>query len=72
MRYLFTQCHGSSTTLVIVEDPKVVDGTLYATKIGQFSGWNDEEEEVYKACSPVRFIAGGGPWTLEEYTSQLK
>ena len=60
-----------ATVLAIVENPEVKDGTLYATKVGIFDSWNWAGEEVYKACIPVEFIAGGGPWTLEKYFGKL-
>ena len=72
MRYLFSQTHGHSTTLVIVENPEIKDGTVYATKVGVFAGWDEAREEVYEACTPVKFIAGGGPWSMTEYTRQLQ
>ena len=72
MRYLFSQSHGNSTTLVIVENPEVKEGTVYATKVGRFAGWNDANKKVYESCSPVEFIAGGGPWSMTEYTGQLQ
>lgn len=72
MKFLFSQRSENATTLVIVENPKVKENTVYATQVGVFNGWNDEGKEIYKACSPVKFIAGGGPWTLTEYTEELK
>ena len=76
MKYLFKQTvgnqNGTSTTLVILENPQIKDGTVYATKIGQFHGWNEAKEEVFSSCSPVRFIAGGGPWNMTEYTGILQ
>ena len=71
MRYLFSQQQGNSTTLVIVENPRVENGTVYATQVGVFAGWEDNCEYVYKSCAPVQFIAGGGPWSMTEYTRQL-
>ena len=71
MRYLFSQAHGNSTTLVIVENPRIHNGTVYATKVGNFGGWNDEHEYVFESCSPAKFMGGGGPWTLTEYKEQL-
>ena len=70
MKYLFSQHSGNTTTLVIVENPRVENGTVYAKKVGRFAGWRDQEE-VYEACEPVGFIAGGGPWNMTEYTDQL-
>lgn len=70
MRYLFSQAHGNSTTVAIIENYEVKDGTVYATKVGKFAGWINGEE-VYEACSPVKFIAGGGPWSMTEYVGQL-
>jgi hypothetical protein len=71
MRYLFSQTTVNSTTLVIVKDPTIQNGTVYATKIGEFAGWNNARERVYQSCTPVQFIAGGGPWTLTEFTDPL-
>lgn len=70
MKYLFTQRSGNVTTLVIVENPSIENGTVYAKKVGQFAGWSDHKE-VYEACEPVEFIAGGGPWNMTEYKDQL-
>ena len=72
MRYLFSQTHGNSTTLVIVENPRVENGTVYATQVGAFAGWDDNHEYVFEACAPVQFIAGGGPWNMTEFTRQLQ
>ena len=71
MRYLFSQSSGNTTTIAIVENPDIKAGTVYAIQVGEFTGWNDEGKAVYKACSPKNFIAGGGPWTLTEYTGKL-
>lgn len=71
MRYVFSQPCGNSTMLAIVENVEIIDGIVYATKVGKFAGWNDAKEHVYEACQPVEFIAGGGPWTLTGYKGQL-
>lgn len=70
MKYLFVQTSGNSTFMAILENILVKDGTVYATKVGQFSGWVDSEA-VYEACEPVQFIAGGGPWHMSEYKEEL-
>ena len=69
--YLFVQSSSNSTLSVIIDNPRIENGTVYATQIGIFSGWNNKREEVYQACSPVDFIAGGGPWSMTEFTDKL-
>lgn len=71
MRYVFSQPCGNSTMLAIVENVEIIDGIVYATKVGKFAGWNESREYKYEACPPVKFISGGGPWTLTEYAGQL-
>ncbi len=70
-KYLFSQSSGNSTTRVIIENPVVKDGVVYATKIGKFVGWDDERKEIYTTCTPVKFIAGGGPWNMTEYKGKI-
>lgn len=61
-KYLFVQFNKDGSQLrVIVENPKVEHGILYATKIGKCP-----TGDYYKPCSPVEFIASG-QWTLTEY-----
>ena len=71
MRYIFSQQQGNSTILVIVENPEVKEGTVYATKVGDVAGLTTERKIVFKACAPVKFVAGGGPWDMTEYTEKL-
>ena len=69
MRYVFQQHSGNATTTCIVENPEVKDGALHAVVVGNFVGW-DEEEQIYKVCKPLEFIAGGN-WTLTAFGGQL-
>ena len=71
MRYLFEQTSGNTTKLAIMKNPEIKDGTVFAKKVGEFAGWNGPGERVYQSCTPVQFIAGGGPWTLTEFTDPL-
>lgn len=70
MKYLFRQNFGNVTILAIVENPRVENGTVYAKKVGEFVGWSNNKE-MFEACTPVEFIAGGGLWNMTEYTDQL-
>ena len=72
MKFLFSQKHGNTTVVVILENPEIKEGIVYATKVGAFEGWGFEHEEIYKSCPPVKFIAGGGPWCMTEYTDELQ
>ena len=68
MKYKFTMHSGDTTTLAIIENIKFEDGVLKATKVGEFDGFDlDTNEQVFKECLKREFIAGGGPYTLEEY-----
>ena len=71
MRYIFSQQQGNSTRFAILEDPEVREGTVYATKVGEVAGLTTERKVVFEACTPVKVIAGGGPWSMEEYTENL-
>ena len=71
MRYIFSQQQGNSTNIVIVENPEVKEGTVYATKVGEIAELTTEGKVVFQACTPVKFIAGGGPWDMTEYTKKL-
>ncbi|MBR2786155.1 MAG: hypothetical protein IKD76_01435 [Clostridia bacterium] len=71
MRYLFSQTSGNHTTHLIVEDYQIKDGVVYATKVARLAGWDDEHNEIYVKCSPVSFIAGGGPWNMTAYTGPI-
>ena len=71
MKFLFVMHSGTHTMLAILEDVRIEDGTVSATQIGQFDGWADDRTERYVRCEPKQFIAGGGPWTLTEYTKPL-
>ena len=70
MRYVFQQTSGNATTTCVVENPEVKDGALHAVIVGHFAGW-DDSDETFKACTPLKFIAGGN-WTLTEFNGQLR
>ena len=71
MKFLFSQIVGGQRMPVIIESPEVKNGEVYATLIGKQSGyaWNGKEE--FKACKPTKFIAGGSPWTMVEFTDNF-
>ena len=69
MRYLFKQSQGNDSTVCIVENPKVKEGTVFATKIGNLAGWKGHEE-IFEEIPAVGFIASGS-WTMTEYKGKL-
>ena len=71
-KFLFSQRSGNSTTTIIVRNPKIEEGTVYTTKIGEPAGWSDKGKLIFKACKPVKFIAGGSAWTLTEFNEPLQ
>ena len=71
MRYLFTQSHVNTTTLLILANPTFKDGIVFATKVGVFAGLDENGNQAFQACEPVKYIAGGGPWELTEFTGNL-
>lgn len=75
MKYLFSQRTGNITLLAILENPEVKDGVVHGKKVANFAGLDEESydklKEVYKACQPVDFYAGGASWAMEEYTGDI-
>lgn len=71
--FLFVQKSNNSTLYVILQDPAIKDGVVYGKKVGVFAGFDDEnnDELIFRKCDPIDFMAGFGPWTMNEYTKEL-
>ena len=69
-RYLLRQQYEKYTLVVVIEDPRIEDGTVYGVKVGNFTGW-ENHDALYERCDPVEYLAGGGPWTITEFKGRL-
>lgn len=69
--YEFSQRVGNTTVFAIVTNLKFEDGVMTATKVGELDDILSTKDKVYCKCEPVKFIAGGGPYILEEYKKAL-
>ena len=61
----------NSTLYVILEEPKVNNGYIEGTKVGKLHHIDINNEMVFEGTEELHFMAGGGPWTLEEYLGDL-
>ncbi len=72
MLYLLERKIGNAIERFIVEEPEVKDGTVYATKVGEPACYNDSHGfPAYKRIEPVKYIAGGAPFSLTEFKREL-
>ena len=61
----------NSTLYVILEDPKINNGYVEGTKVGKLHHIDVNGEMVFEGTEGLHFMAGGGPWALEEYLGDL-
>ena len=73
-KYEFSMSTGSnSSTHAILENIAFFkNGVLRATKIASVDGFAEDGSFIYKSCIHREFIAGGGPYTLEEYLGPIE
>ena len=60
-----------STLVVILENPLVKDNYIEGMKVGELSHIDPNGTLVFAGIEENKFIAGGGPWTLEEFKDDL-
>mgnify|MGYP006901933909 FL=1 len=53
------QTNGNSTTVVIVVDPVIENGSIRATLVGKLNGFSDDGECTFIKCEPADIIAIG-------------
>ena len=53
------QTNGNSTTVVIVVDPVIENGSIRATLVGKLNGFSDDGEYTFIKCEPADIIAIG-------------
>ena len=64
---------GNSSINAILEDVTFFkNGVLRARKIASVDGFAEDGSFIYKSCIPREFIAGGGPYTLQEYLGPIE
>ena len=70
--YIFSLHSGNCTIYALLRNVSVMDGVVYGTLVGNFSGYDENGEHVFTACEPSKYIAGGSAFTLVEYKGELK
>ncbi len=64
---------GNSSISAILEDIHIWEnGVAKATKVAEAAGFNEDGSIIYRRCQPREFIAGGGPYTLQEYLGSIE
>lgn len=72
MKFLFSQIVNNSEMPVIIENPEIKNGAVYATLVGKLCGYTWNDKPRFKACKPAKFVAGGCPWKMIEYNEELE
>lgn len=53
------QTNGNSTTVVIVVDPVIENGSIRATKVGELDEISNSGKLIYRYCEPAEIIVIG-------------
>lgn len=53
------QTNGNSTTVVIVVDPVIENGSIWATKVGELDEISNSGKLIYRYCEPAEIIVIG-------------
>lgn len=71
--YEFCGMAGTTTTFkAILKDPTVKDGVVSAIQVAELSDLSEGGKFSYRKCDEKSFVAGGGPFTLVEYTGVIE
>ncbi|MBR2704339.1 MAG: hypothetical protein IKE91_02610 [Clostridia bacterium] len=71
-QYMLTMATSSNSTLyVILEEPQIKDGYVTGTKVGRLLNFDINGQPVFEGTEKIEFMAGGAPWTMEEYKGDL-
>lgn len=71
-KYEFSMSSGNSTTYAILTSPEFDNGIVRATQVAVLNGFTEDGKLAYRKCEEKEFIAGGGPYTLVEYTGVIE
>ena len=70
-KYEFSMYSGRSLINLILTEPKFENGTIRATQVARMN-FTESGTKTYQKCDEKEFIAGGGPYTLVEYTGVIE
>ena len=71
-RYIFALSTSPTSTLyIILENPQIKDGYIEGKKVGRLHHLDIADNKVFEATEGSHFMAGGAPWTLEEFNGDL-
>lgn len=70
--YILTIATSSNSTLfVVLEDLEIKGDYVKGTKVGKLLNFDINGNPVFAHTERTEFMAGGGPWTIEEYKHDL-
>lgn len=64
--------NGGSHHAVLKDVKLSKSGIIYGTQVGRFVAIDDNGNFVYAECVPTSYTAGGGAFTLTNFTGKLK